>query len=55
MAVAYSFSSIRISAPHSGQSSQLPLNANDGNAQFLPELAGAVVWLTRNRSFKESG
>lgn len=37
---------------HSGQSSQLPVDANDGNAQFLPKLAGAVAWHTRHKSFK---
>jgi len=26
-------------APHTGQSSQLPLDANDGNAQFLRAVA----------------
>ena len=30
-------------APHTGQSSQLLVNAHDGNAQFLPNRAGAVV------------
>jgi hypothetical protein len=39
-------------APHTGQSSQLSLDANDGNAQFLPNLAGAVVLHTRHKSFK---
>ena len=39
-------------APHTGQSSQLFADANDGNAQFLPKLAGAVVWKVRRKSFK---
>jgi hypothetical protein len=43
----------RSQGPHSGQSSQLPLDANDGNAQFLPNLAGAVVWHTSHKSFKK--
>src|SRR6185503_8380941 len=38
--------------PHTGQSSQLSVGAHDGNAQFLPNLAGAVVWHTRHKSFK---
>ena|SRR5215213_956384 len=37
---------------HTGQSSQLFADANDGNAQFLPKLARAVVWHTRHKSFK---
>jgi hypothetical protein len=46
------FSSSLPMLPHSGQSSQLVFDANDGNAQFLPKLAGAVVWHTRHKSFK---
>jgi hypothetical protein len=42
----------RIIAPHSGQSSHL-VDANDGNAQFLPKLAGAVAWNTMHKSFKK--
>jgi hypothetical protein len=30
-------------APHTGQSSQLLLDANDGNAKSLPNLEGAVI------------
>src|SRR6185369_6663788 len=30
-------------APHTGQSSQLVLDANDRNAQFLPEVARSLV------------
>ena len=44
----------RINGPHTGQSSQLLLDANEGNAQFLSNLAGAVVWhQLRNRSSHE--
>lgn len=35
----------RSSAPHSGQSSQLPLDANDGNTQFLATPAGSTLIL----------
>jgi len=38
--------------PHTGQSSQLVSEANDGDAQFLPNLVGAVVWHTRHKTFK---
>jgi hypothetical protein len=31
-------------APHTGQSSQLSVGAHGGNAQFVPNLAGVVVW-----------
>ena len=34
---------VKSMAPHGGQSSQLVFDANDGNAQFLSNLAGAVV------------
>jgi hypothetical protein len=44
----------RITAPHTGQSSQLVFEANYGNAQFLSKLAGAVVWHRGHKSFKES-
>ena len=37
-------------APHTGQSSLLFIDANDGNAQFLPKLAGAVVWYLRHKA-----
>jgi len=30
-------------SPHIGQSSQLSVDANHRNAQFLPEIAGTVV------------
>ena len=35
------FECLRINAPHSGQCSQLLVNANDGNAEFLPTVARA--------------
>jgi len=38
--------------PHTGQSSQLFLNGNLRNAQFLPKLAGAVEGTQRHKSFK---
>jgi hypothetical protein len=41
-------------APHTGQSSQLFLDANDGNAQFLPRLAGAVVWTYKAQELQKS-
>jgi hypothetical protein len=41
-------------APHSGQSSQLSLDADDGNAQFPSNLARAVVLHTRCRASNES-
>jgi hypothetical protein len=40
-----SISFIRISAPHSGQSSQLLVDANGGNAQFLATVAGSALIL----------
>ena len=30
-------------SPHTGQSSQLFIEANDGDAQFLPKLVGVLV------------
>jgi hypothetical protein len=39
-------------APHTGQSSQVFPDADDGNAQFRPNLAGAVVWHTWHRASK---
>ena len=40
--------------PHTGQSSQLVLDANDGNAQSLPKLAGAVVWTYKAQELQKS-
>jgi len=34
---------LRILAPHTGHSSQLDSDANDGNAQFLPTIASSVL------------
>jgi hypothetical protein len=39
---------------HSGQSSQLPLDANDGNAQFFPNLAGVAVWAHKGQELQKS-
>jgi hypothetical protein len=52
--VALSFSLLTIHGPHSGQSSRLVLDANDGNAQFLPKLAGAVVWTYKAQELQKS-
>lgn len=41
---------LRVVRSHTGQSSQLFVYANGGGAQFLPNLAGVVVWHTGTRA-----
>ena len=41
------------SSPHTGQSSQLSLNADDRNTQFLENLADAVVWHKLKRLLRQ--
>jgi len=43
---------VRVLAAHTGQSSQLPLDANGRGAQSLSNLAGVVVWHTQTRAAK---
>ena len=38
---------LRNNSPHTGQSSQLPLDANDRIAQFLPTIAENVVGIDK--------
>ena len=40
--------------PHTGQSSQLSVDPYDGNAQFLANLTGAVVWTHKAQELQES-
>jgi hypothetical protein len=41
-----------IIAPHTGQSSQLVVDAKDGNSQFLPNLGGAEFGTRGTRASK---